>query len=390
MTVSAALMAGGCTDPGTGGGPTTPPVVGTVTRIAGGGQISSAVISRNGRWIAFVSTAPTPGTDGNGAATDVFVYDRQTSATSRVTGGDGASDSPSVADDGSVVFRSAATNLAGPDLNGRQDAFRWTAGGGVQRITDSTADVIGPLVSADGSTVVVSGPSSLTTPGGGARLEAYRWQPAAPALARLAPVGTEGSSAAAVSDDGSRVLLAEPGRLSLWETATGSSTLVASATPSPAPPRATTFSVAPHSIAGDGDVVFSEVTYSFESVGGLLTFEAGTAMTWDRQTATVSAIPAAGLAAGPVQSSAGRHVITADVTGVSVDQDQSTTFLPGAIRSFDRTTGVVVTVAAAAQAAFTSVSADGRFVAFVSTDPVLVTPDPNGADADVYLWDRGP
>lgn len=91
-----------------------------------------------------MSTSTGLGPDGNGSGGDVFLIDRQTSVTTRVTGANGPSDAPSVADDGSVVFRSAATDLAGPDTNGHLDAFRWVTGT-VTRITDSPGDITPPL-----------------------------------------------------------------------------------------------------------------------------------------------------------------------------------------------------------------------------------------------------
>lgn len=391
LTVAGMALVSACTLPKQGGGgPVVPPVVGTVTRLASGGSISTASISRNGRYVVFVSTATTPGVDHNATLADVFFLDRQTPGVVRVSGGNGASESPSVADDGSVVFRSASTDLAPPDLNGNLDAFRWTAAGGVTRITDSPGDVGAPVVSADGSTVVVGAPETLTNPAGSTRTQAFRWQVATPAVFTVIPaVGTDGSAPVAINADGGQVLLAEPGRLSLYESAGGASRLVASATPSPVVPHITTFSVSPHAIGDNGDVVFSEVTYSYAAATGVLSFESGAARLWHRATMSISPVAATGVPGGPVQSADGRHVLTADLTSVTLDQDTPPAFVRGSIRSLDSLTNSTVTVAAAAQATFGTVSADGRYVAFVSTDPTLAAPDPNGIEPDVYLWDRG-
>ncbi len=368
---------------------TTPPSSGSVTRIAAGGA-TAAVISRNGRYVAYASTSATPGTDGNGSGLDIFLVDRQTSTTTRVTSGNGTSDSPSVADDGSVVFRSAATDLAGTDTNGHVDVFRWTSAGGVARVTDSLADVTAPLLSADGATVVFGGPTSLTSPTPPTRTATFSWSPVAPSvLTQFETLGTDGSVPVAVGADGVDVLLAEPGRLTLSSNPTATPVLVAAAPASPPAPQVTTFSVAPHALAADGDVVFSVMTYSLEEASSELTFQAGELRRWNRQDATSSVVPATGVPGAPVQSGDGQRVIHPDHAGVVVDQDDGGPFLPAAIRAVGVAGGPAVVVAGSPRAAFGTVSADGRYVAFVSTATDLALPDANGSDADVYVWDRG-
>jgi Tol biopolymer transport system component len=87
-------------------------------------------ISADGRYVAFVSYASNlvPG-DTNGKA-DVFVHDRQTGTTSRVSvrsNGDqgiGRSWTPSISSDGRyVAFVSGASNLVSGDTNGKTDVF---------------------------------------------------------------------------------------------------------------------------------------------------------------------------------------------------------------------------------------------------------------------------
>jgi archaellum component FlaF (FlaF/FlaG flagellin family) len=88
------------------------------------------VISSDGRWVAFMSIATNlvPG-DTNGFQ-DVFVHDRLTGATTRVsvdsggTQANGLSVLPSISSDGRYVsFESAATNLVPGDTNGFRDIF---------------------------------------------------------------------------------------------------------------------------------------------------------------------------------------------------------------------------------------------------------------------------
>lgn len=396
--LGALIAASACTfEPDPGPGPTTtsstttttaPPAVGSITRLAAGGA-SSAVISRNGRWVAFSSTNSSPGVDGNAGAPDVFLHDRQTSVTTRITGGNRGSFDPSVSDDGAVTFRSAATDLIGTDTNDRLDVFYWSSSGGTVRVTDATdGDVGAPLISSDGSTVAFAIPESMVNSSGSSRAVAALWRPSAPTtLTPLTAYGAEGASPVAVSEDGGLVLLAEPGRLSLSENPTLAATLVAPAPASPSSPRVTTFSVAPHALSSEGDAVFAEVTYRFDEDTNVITFESSSLKRWDRQTATTSTISAAGIPAGPAVSEDGSRIVTADYAGTVIDQDAGAAFLPGAIRVIDGNT--TQTVLGSTDGSFGTVSADGRYVAFVSTASSLALPDPNGAEADVYLWDRG-
>jgi hypothetical protein len=128
--------------------------MGTTTRVSvatGGGQANSEsldpAISANGRYVAFYSYASNlvPGDTNNscdangdgiftGNCRDVFVHDRQTSETSRVSvsssgeqGNDrsgGCCQPLRISGDGRyVAFHSAATNLVTSDANGKVDSF---------------------------------------------------------------------------------------------------------------------------------------------------------------------------------------------------------------------------------------------------------------------------
>jgi len=87
-------------------------------------------ISADGRYVAFLSFASNlVGADTNGFE-DVFVYDRVTGKTERVSvrsNGDQGNDSsviPSISADGRyVAFYSFASNLVGADTNGFSDVF---------------------------------------------------------------------------------------------------------------------------------------------------------------------------------------------------------------------------------------------------------------------------
>ena len=110
---------------------------GETTRVSvssGGAQATSGSydpsVSYDGRYVAFASTALTLVSGDNNGAEDVFVHDRQTGETTRVsvssTGaqGNGGSRFPGISGDGTrVVFQSNASNLVDNDTNGTTDIF---------------------------------------------------------------------------------------------------------------------------------------------------------------------------------------------------------------------------------------------------------------------------
>lgn len=121
-------------------------------------------ISSNGRYVAFTSAATNLVTGDANGRTDVFVHDRKTHKTSRVSvdshGREGDFDSsyPGISADGRLVsFYSAATNLVPQDSNGKQDIFlRDRASHKTSRISmafdgrEGDGDSLIPTLSGDG------------------------------------------------------------------------------------------------------------------------------------------------------------------------------------------------------------------------------------------------
>src|SRR5204862_2107304 len=117
-------------------------------------------LSADGRFVAFQSDATNLVAGDTNGATDVFVYDRQTGMTERVsvasdgTQANNASSYPVLSADGRfVAFDSAATNLVAGDTNGATDVFvhdRQTgaterasvASGGAQRTNHTTGGLV--------------------------------------------------------------------------------------------------------------------------------------------------------------------------------------------------------------------------------------------------------
>ena len=136
-------------------------------------------LSADGRYVAFYSAASDLVAGDTNAGYDVFVHDRLTGETTRVsvasdgTQSNGTSDQPALSADGRyVIFRSYATNLVPNDTNHQSDVFvhdRLTrettrvsvASGGVQ--ANNASDQ--PAVSADGRYVAFHSFATNLVPG---------------------------------------------------------------------------------------------------------------------------------------------------------------------------------------------------------------------------------
>ena len=147
---------------------------------ANGHSFRDPSISADGRYVAFYGSATNlvPG-DTNGAE-DVFVHDRETGATERVSvasdGAEGNASSliPSISADGRYVsFHSSASNLVPGDTNGTADTFvhdRETRATERVSVTSEggqgTGDSFGwASISADGRYVAFHSPASNLVPG---------------------------------------------------------------------------------------------------------------------------------------------------------------------------------------------------------------------------------
>ncbi len=127
-------------------------------------------LSSNGRFVAFGSLATNLVAGDTNAVIDVFVHDRDTDTTERVsisTAAAQANDesfSPAVSSDGRfVAFQSDATNLVASDTNNRSDIFvRDRTTGITERVsvasdaTQANGDSIFPAISSNGRFVAFS------------------------------------------------------------------------------------------------------------------------------------------------------------------------------------------------------------------------------------------
>jgi Tol biopolymer transport system component len=106
--------------------------------VQGNDHSRNAFISGDGRYVAHASSASNLVSGDSNVLPDIFVYDRQTGTTERVSidsggfQGNGDSRAPSLSTDGQVVaFHAFATNLVSGDGNGAGDVFVRNRGTGV-------------------------------------------------------------------------------------------------------------------------------------------------------------------------------------------------------------------------------------------------------------------
>jgi Tol biopolymer transport system component len=141
-------------------------VTGVTTRVSvatSGAQANGSSyvcgISGDGRYVAFYSAASNLVAGDTNGTYDVFVRDRVTGATTRVSvapsgaQSNGSSSVPAISGDGRyVVFESAASNLVAGDTNAKTDVFvrdRLQATAAVTRLSDFNRDGATDLVARD-------------------------------------------------------------------------------------------------------------------------------------------------------------------------------------------------------------------------------------------------
>ena len=130
----------------------------TTSGVAGGSALQVSV-SGDGRYVAFTSQAPNLVPGDTNASADIFVRDRQSGVTERVSvksngaQANGESRAPAISPDGRfVAFESDATNLVSGDTNGQTDIFVHDRQTGVtSRVSVDSSGVQGNEFSDDAS-----------------------------------------------------------------------------------------------------------------------------------------------------------------------------------------------------------------------------------------------
>jgi Tol biopolymer transport system component len=351
---------------------------------------SDPVLSADGRWVAYLSPATdlVAGQSDSPGTTDVFLFDRTTGTNLLVShaqgtstaAGNGSSGLPqglAISDDGSyVAYQSQATNLIAGQSGTSIGLFLY------DRAADTTTLV--SHTSGSATTLANAGASRATLSGDG-RYVAYT----SPATDLVA-----GQSGPTNNDDAAF----------LYDRLAGTSVLV-----SPTNGSATTAANGESGtpvLSDDGSTVIF-VSEATDLVAGQTdTNAAFDVFAYDRATATVTLVSrtsgsatttGAGASFYAVVSADGRYVAFGSaasdlVAGMTDPNGGRDVFL------FDRTSGTTTLVSHQDGAATTaandvsdlpSISADGRYVAFVS-EATNVTPnqfDTNGA-GDIFLYDQ--
>jgi Tol biopolymer transport system component len=132
---------------------------------------TTPAISADGRFVVFESAGALVPDDTN-SRRDIFLHDRQTGATTRESvdaagvQGDGSSTSPALSADGKVIgFASLATNLSPNDTNGFTDVFvhEIDAGGVPPNSSSTTSSTTSPSSSTTTTTAPTTTSSSTST-----------------------------------------------------------------------------------------------------------------------------------------------------------------------------------------------------------------------------------
>jgi Tol biopolymer transport system component len=188
----------------------------------GNGSSVAPMISANGRYVTFASSAKNLVAGDTNDKRDIFVHDRQTGTTERVslasddTQANDVSNKPSISSDGRyVAFISDASNLVADDSNASQDVFVYDRQAGeIRRVSVASDGTQGnnrsydTKISANGQWVVfASDASNLVTGDTGPYSDVFVTNLQTNQTRRIS-VGLEGaeaagsSSAPSISDDG--------------------------------------------------------------------------------------------------------------------------------------------------------------------------------------------
>jgi len=383
--------------------------------VQGNGRSCCPSISADGRFVAFASEASNlvPG-DTNGAW-DVFVYDRQTGEITRVSvasdgaQGNGDSGGPAISADGRfVAFYSSASNLVPGDTNGVEDVFvhdRLT--GQTTRVSVASDGAQGndlswqPSISADGRFVAFASRASNLVPGdtnGTWDVFVHDRLTGQTTRVSVASDGKEGNGFSflpLISADGRFVAFTSeasnlaPGDTNPWwdvfvhDRLTGQTTMVSVASDG-TPGNGASIGT---SISGDGRFVAFSSSASNLAPGdtnGVIDVFVHDRLTGETTRVSVASDGAQGNASsdGGVLSGDGRFVVFFSASSNLAPGDTNAAM---DVFLHDRQTGQTTRVSVAsdgaqgnADSSGAAISADGRFVVFTSEASNLVPGDTNG------------
>lgn len=381
---------------------------GTTTRLpsntaAANAGSHHATISDNGQYVAFESLASDLTAGDTNSSSDIFLLDRNSSTVTRISRGPGAalanghSSNPFISADGSsVVFESAATNLVAGDTNGLREPFRYSVAGSSQARVLVAADgsqitgaprSLHTSTSGDGRYVVFASTSSSLVTGDTNDAEDVFLYDRVSALVTLVSVNGAsqiGGSDPSISADG-RFVAFTNGDVWVRDLLTSTTTKASNGLSG----AATNGVSREPAISGDGR--FVAFTSSATNLVGGDTNASDDIFVFDRQTSTTTRVSVATGGAQPTLPASQAHSRWPSISGngryVAFQSDASNlvasdTNVATDVFLHDRQTTTttrvgVVTGAPGAQLAKggsqPSLSADGRYVAFVSNSGELLS-----------------
>ena len=417
--------------------PTSAPIMTTRVSVASDGTQANGdsgdpAMSSDGRYVAFWSVASNlVAGDTNGYA-DIFVRDRQLGVTTRVSvasdgaQGDGISTRPAISGDGRyVTFASTASNLVSGDTNGVSDLFvhdRLT--GATQRVSmafdgsQANADSGESAMTADGRYIAfTSYASNLVANDTNGGWDIFVFDQTTHATARVS-VSSAGAEAMIVGEGSYRPSISSDGRYVAFES--GATNLVAAPnngaigayvhdrstgttrciSPDPVDPLYPCMGLAP-AISSDGRYV-AYATNTFDRLAGDPLVLDYNIFVYDQTTAALTrasltwrnAADAGGPSLLPAISADGSIVAFSSISGGLVDGDRnggSDIFIRDMTNQItgraSLPSGSGESFGAGADAERPALSGDGRRVAYASAATTLVPADTNQAhDIFVSEW----
>lgn len=410
--------------------PVRPSRITAITRNATGrwanDHSTEPAISADGRWVAFTSDATNLVAGDSEGFTDIFLHDRETTTTVRVsqtpqgTGANANSGTPVISADGRfVAFVTRASNLAASDANGVEDVYLWSRETGQielasiranGRAGSNTSD--SPALSADGNFVAFASEATDLVAGDRNGVRDVFVRDRAQGITERVSVATDGSQAVGLSD---APAISGNGRwVAFHSSAPQLTTLEPAANWNIYVRDRTTHTTELISLsgantgAGDGDSVYPAISgdgrfVMFHSLannfGQVPADEFLAVFLRDRQKQTLTQV-SPGSAASPPEGDSYVDALSEDgryVTYTSNDPRVAPGGMPDLFRAllWDRLTGTTqpLGISEAGYRADDGVflsrpSRDGRFVVLASYGYELTPEDGNGV-GDIFVLDRG-
>ena len=360
------------------------PPDGVITRVTDGDTSAFyPAVSDDGRYVAYYSRASNLVPEDTNGVGDIFMWDRETDTTTRITDGNDWSRMPDISADGRyVTFDSRASNLVPGDTNGFYDVFVWDRDTGTTiRITDGNDDSEGPVISADGKTIAFTSRASNLAPEDVNYFDrdVFVWNAAAGTTTRITDSVwylQEDSFAGDISTDGRYVTFTshssilvpndtnEREDVFLWDSVTGTIT------------RVSEDQAQNPSVSADGRFVVYDAQW-----GGTQVF------LWDATTGQTTHITesfAGGSNQGGI-SADGRYITLQSWAPNLVPDDTNGV---GDVFVWDHLTGKMTRITDGDGNSWNpTIAADGGSIAFDSEAGNLVPDDGNGV-GDVFVWER--